>query len=71
VIDKQYPDRAELESLVKVCPAGLYSFGADGKFLFDYIGCLECGTCRVLSGGRAVRAWNYPVGTFGVTYRHG
>ncbi len=66
-----HPDPAELERLVKLCPAGLYKFDKNGSFRFDYLGCLECGTCRVLSLGKAVESWSYPRGTFGIDYRFG
>lgn len=70
-IDRAYPNREEMERLVRICPAGLYKFDAEGHFRFDYVGCLECGTCRVLSGGKCVTEWHYPEGTFGITYREG
>ena len=54
----------------RVCPAALYKKDGDGV-RFDYLGCLECGTCRVLSGGKLVESWNYPVGAFGVSFRQG
>lgn len=69
-IDKGYADPGEIDRLVRVCPAALYK--ADGDAIrFDYLGCLECGTCRVLSGGKIVTDWEYPVGVFGVTFRQG
>ncbi|MBS7528320.1 MAG: ferredoxin like protein [Clostridiales bacterium] len=68
VIDKQYPDAAEVDRVVRICPAALYTADANGV-RFDYLGCLECGTCRVLSGGKVVTDWQYPVGSFGVSFR--
>jgi ferredoxin like protein len=70
-VDKEYPDKNEIERLVRACPAGLYKIGEDGKLQFDHLGCLECGTCRVLSGGKVVKNWNYPAGGFGITLRMG
>ena len=70
LIDKNCADRKEIDKLLKVCPAGLYQF--DGETLrFDYLGCLECGSCRVMSGGRAITSWSYPDGPYGVTFRQG
>ena len=60
-----------LELLVKACPAGLYKKQDDGSVRFDYAGCLECGTCRILGLGSALEQWEYPRGTFGVEFRYG
>ncbi|EFG1228201.1 ferredoxin family protein [Escherichia albertii] len=57
--------------LVMACPAGLYRCDGNGHFLFDYAGCLECGTCRVLCEESLLAKWQYPVGTLGIEYRHG
>lgn len=56
---------------VSACPAHLYTLGPDGQVTFDYAGCLECGTCRVLCVVGGVARWTYPRGTFGVAYRRG
>ncbi|EEG86917.1 putative Ferredoxin-like protein FixX [Proteus penneri ATCC 35198] len=48
IVVKDQPDRQVLETLVKACPAGLYKKQEDGTISFDYAGCLECGTCRIL-----------------------
>jgi ferredoxin like protein len=56
-----------------VCPAQCYKL-LDGKLGFDYVGCLECGTCRLACrqlGNGGVTTWTYPRGTFGVSYRCG
>lgn len=55
---------------MKACPAGLYKRD-DGGVRFDYAGCLECGTCRILGLGSALEQWEYPRGTFGVEFRYG
>ncbi len=77
-----------LRPCLYVCPAKCYtvddenrdipSVGNDGgksaAVHFDYVGCLECGTCRISCrqiGNGAVVKWEYPRGTFGVTYRRG
>ena len=64
-------DKQVLELLVKACPAGLYKKQDDGSVRFDYAGCLECGTCRILGLGSALEQWEYPRGTFGVEFRYG
>lgn len=70
-VDKLCSDSAAVEDVIKVCPAGLYKYDPNGKLVFDYLGCLECGTCRILSLGKVVKDWNYPIGTLGVEYRQG
>lgn len=71
IIDAQYADDHELEKLVKACPAALYDRNEDGSIKFDFAGCLECGTCRVLCGETIVQNWEHPEGTFGVEFRYG
>ena len=63
------PDIEEFLKLVRVCPAALYKIDADGKKSFDYAGCLECGTCRLIGLGSQLRSWDYPECDFGVQYR--
>jgi len=70
-VDKEYPDKAEIDLVTRVCPAGLYSVDENETLFFDYLGCLECGTCKVLSEGKVVKNWNYPPGTLGIEYRMG
>ncbi len=69
LVDK--PDLIEFKKLEAACPAGLYKRDDNGNFKFDYAGCLECGTCRILCGKTILKKWEYPNGTFGVEYRYG
>lgn len=69
-IDPDYKDEAEIRKVVLACPAGLYKY-ENGEVTFSYEGCLECGTCRVVSGGKVVKKWNHPVGDMGITYMQG
>ena len=71
VIEKKHPDESEKQKLIKICPAGLYKRDKDGNLTFDYIGCLECGACRVVALGSVVKEWNFPMGAMGVEYRQG
>ena len=64
------PERRRAEKLCLACPAGLYSLDGDGRLLFSHLGCLECGTCRLLGWNRELEAWDYPVCDFGVQYRN-
>ena len=70
VVNEGCGDEREMRLLAAACPAGLYSCEG-GKLSFNYEGCLECGTCRVLSGGRLIESWNYPRGAKGVEYHQG
>lgn len=67
----EHPDRAQLEQLARVCPAGLYKIDDAGNVRFDHAGCLECGTCRIVAEGGAVASWRFPAPTMGVEYRFG
>ena len=69
-IDKEYADEEEIHKVVLACPAECYKY-IDGKVTFSHLGCLECGTCRVLSHGKLVKSWNHPFGSVGVLYRQG
>lgn len=60
IVVKADADKQVLELLVKACPAGLYKKQDDGSVRFDYAGCLECGTCRILGLGSALEQWEYP-----------
>lgn len=70
-LDKDFQDREALDQLVRVCPAALYKQRDDGSVQLEYLGCLECGTCRVLSIGKAIKGWHYPNSSYGVQYRFG
>ncbi len=70
VIDKEKCAKCTEKACLVVCPAKLYKEGPDGQIQFDYAGCLECGTCRVMCQQKALD-WHYPQGTFGVSFRFG
>ncbi|WP_326423629.1 ferredoxin family protein [Adlercreutzia wanghongyangiae] len=64
-------DDAEFDKLVLICPAALYKRDENGGRVFDYAGCLECGTCRIACGDTIIEKWSYPGPTMGVEYRYG
>ena len=64
-------DDTEFDKLVRVCPAALYKRDENGTKSFDYAGCLECGTCRILCEGGIVSQWKFHEATMGVEYRFG
>jgi Ferredoxin-like protein len=65
------PNMTEFAKLEKACPAGLYKKDETGAIRFDYAGCLECGTCRILAGKTILKKWVYPNGGMGVEFRYG
>lgn len=71
VLKEKIESMDKLEQIIKACPAGLYALNNDGSVRFDYAGCLECGTCRVLGIGTVLEKWDYPQGTCGVEFRFG
>jgi ferredoxin like protein len=56
--------------LVRVCPARVYSEGADGTIGVQHAACLECGACLAVAPP-GVLTWRYPRGGFGIAYREG
>ena len=77
-VDEEYPhievnkdaNPKDIYAVVRACPAGLYKYEG-GVLTFDYAGCFECGTCRILSYGKVVSKWTFPKGSFGIEYRFG
>ena len=70
-IDENFADQELKERLVMACPAKVYRLREDNTVEISYEGCLECGTCRVLTGGRIVKTWDHPMGGMGVAFRKG
>lgn len=70
-LKEDLPD-SEFRKLVLACPASLYKVNPEtGEKTFDYAGCLECGTCRVLCGQTILEKWEFPQPTMGIEYRFG
>jgi ferredoxin-like protein FixX len=65
------PNLEEFKKLVLVCPAALYRLDEAGAMSFDYAGCLECGTCRIICGDSIIKLWENPQPGMGVEYRYG
>ena len=70
VLDKTICATCVDKPCLVVCPAVLYTMKGD-EISFDYAGCLECGTCRVMCKNKGIIKWQYPRGTFGVIFRYG
>jgi ferredoxin-like protein FixX len=71
IVLKETISDADFRALMIACPAALYRLSEQGEKEFDYAGCLECGTCRVLCGTDGLEKWEYPQGTLGIEYRWG
>ncbi len=71
VLDKTICAKCKEKPCLVVCPAVLYKLDKSGEMSFDYAGCLECGTCRVMCKNKGIVKWEYPRGTFGVSFRQG
>jgi ferredoxin like protein len=71
VLDKNICSKCQDKPCLLVCPAVLYRLDKSGAITFDPAGCLECGTCRVMCKNRGIIKWEYPRGTFGVSFRYG
>jgi ferredoxin like protein len=61
----------QLLALVKVCPAGCYNTNETGQVEIVADGCMECGTCRILTQSTGEIEWDYPRGGFGVLFKFG
>ena len=70
-VDKESTDMEEIQKVIKACPAGLYKLDDENHLLFDHLGCLECGTCRILCGDTIIEKWEFPQAGMGVSYRFG
>jgi len=62
---------AALRSLVTTCPAGCYTTNDKGVVEIATDGCMECGTCRVVTAKTGEIDWQYPRGGYGVLYKFG
>lgn len=70
VVDTSKCRECKYQVCVKACPAGLFTIDDNGKLHFNYEGCFECGTCRVVCPEKAIK-WNYPPAGFGVSLNFG
>ena len=61
----------ELKAMIQLCPAGCYGELEDGRIEIATDGCLECGTCRIVTRSTGEIEWDYPRGGFGILYKFG
>lgn len=71
VLNKAICAQCSEKPCLAVCPTVLYKMDKNCEMSFDYAGCLECGTCRVMCKNKGIIKWEYPRGTFGVNFRFG
>ncbi|MCM1564385.1 MAG: 4Fe-4S dicluster domain-containing protein [Dehalobacter sp.] len=69
ILDSAKCSNCQQKPCLYVCPAGCFT-EKDGETEFQYAGCLECGTCRVMCAKEALK-WDYPLGGYGVSIRMG
>lgn len=62
---------AALVSLTYTCPAGCYAVNDKGQVEVTVDGCVECGTCRVVTAKTGDIEWNYPRGGYGILFKFG
>ncbi len=60
-----------LRALVHACPAGCYAETDRGTVEVAPDGCMECGTCRVLTQATGEVEWKWPRGGYGVLFKFG
>ncbi len=71
IIDHDVCLQCERQQCINCCPAACYAPLPDGRVLFSYEGCVECGTCRIVCHEFDNIEWTYPRGGFGIQYRYG
>ena len=75
IIDKASCDSCADKPCTYSCPAARYRTDENGKLLFDHVGCLECGNCRLvcerLHKDKEGYHWDYPLHAKGVVYKCG
>jgi ferredoxin like protein len=71
IIDRDVCLQCVRQQCINCCPANCYVPQDDGRVVFSYEGCVECGTCRIVCNVFDNIEWTYPRGGFGIQYRHG
>lgn len=71
IIDHDICLQCEKQQCINCCPAACYEPQPDGRVLFSYEGCVECGTCRIVCNEFDNIGWTYPRGGSGIQYRYG
>ena len=69
VVDSQRCEGCATQACVTACPANLFVPTSEGRILFNYEECFECGTCYMACNTEGAIQWSYPLGGFGVVLR--
>jgi ferredoxin like protein len=70
-VKKELCPDCEGKPCIPACPAANYDWEeSENQLIFNYEGCLECGTCRFICPLDAIE-WSYPRGGYGVAYLWG
>jgi ferredoxin like protein len=70
VINNTTCKTCSLKPCIYVCPVQNYKLDEEGRVIFSWEACVECGACRIVCEAGAL-TWNYPKGGFGICYRYG
>jgi ferredoxin like protein len=54
---------------VVACPANLFVPTNEGRIVFNYEQCFECGTCYLVCNHEGAITWHYPEGGHGIVFR--
>jgi ferredoxin like protein len=71
IIDRDVCLHCVRQQCINCCPANCYVPADDGRVIFSYEGCVECGSCRIVCHEFRNVEWTYPRGGFGIQYRYG
>jgi len=66
-VDQEICNKCPHRACLHICPVENYKL-EEGKVVFSWEGCLECGTCRIVCDQGAIE-WDYPKGGYGISYR--
>ena len=66
-VDEKICEKCPHRLCTYICPVDNYTV-EDGKVVFSWEGCLECGACRIICDQGAI-TWDYPRGGCGISYR--
>jgi ferredoxin like protein len=68
-VNAELCETCEHKPCLYVCPVQNFEL-IEGKVVFSWQGCMECGACRIVCPKGAVD-WRFPRGGFGVCLRYG
>ncbi len=68
-VDSEICEKCPEKPCLYVCPVQNYIV-MNGRLVFSWQGCMECGACRIACSRQAI-TWDYPRGGFGVALRYG